>query len=369
MLKTDIRHHSDLPVPPGEYLAEVIQALSMSQADLARRMGRPAQAINEIIKGQKAITSETALQLEGVVGVPASVWLNLEAEYQLVRAKQEEERQLAAEVEILEQIPYREMARWGWVPKVKAAVDRVRELRRFFAVASLHNIPDVKAYAPAFRRAKDSAPYAVAAWLRQGEVEAEKLVAEQVVAKTFDPEALRGCLEEFRRATLLDPSEFVPLLEALFARYGVAFVPLPHLPGTYANGATFWTASGTPVLLISLRGKWADIFWFTLFHELGHLILHGRREVFVEGTPELDPARSLPEQEANQFARDSLIPPEDYYYLLRKGDFSERGVRSFAATIGIHPGIVVGRLHHDQLLDRRRLNNLRPRYEWKVSEA
>ena len=87
MTKTQTRISSDMAVPPGEILAEELQALGMTQKECARRMGRPAQVINEIIRAKKAITAETALQLETVVGGSADYWLGLETTYRLTLAR------------------------------------------------------------------------------------------------------------------------------------------------------------------------------------------------------------------------------------------------------------------------------------------
>ena len=176
-MRTNRALHSDLAIPPGEYLAEVIDELGMSQVDVARRMGRPVQAINEIIKGHKAITPDTALQLEQVTGVPAALWTGLEEEYRLVLARQQEQAQLAEEAELVDPALYRAMAKLGWVKHVRDKLERVRELWKFFGVASLHNLPEVTTYSPAFRlsTAAVASSYALAAWLRQGELEARKI--------------------------------------------------------------------------------------------------------------------------------------------------------------------------------------------------
>ena len=91
------RFYSDLPIPPGEYLAEVIAVKGISQAELARRLGRPFQAVNEIIKGEKAITPATALQLERALDVPAHIWTGLESRYRLIKARLEEKKQIQKE--------------------------------------------------------------------------------------------------------------------------------------------------------------------------------------------------------------------------------------------------------------------------------
>src|SRR6266849_5898152 len=164
-METRERIWPDIAIPPGELLAETLEALGMSQADLARRTGRPPQAINEIVQGKKEITPETALQFERVLGTPAHVWVGLEADYRFIKARLEEERCLEAEAGLAAEFPFREMAALGWVQSATKTADRVRELLRFFGVASLNH---VQLPAAVWRRAKVTASrHALAAWLRQ----------------------------------------------------------------------------------------------------------------------------------------------------------------------------------------------------------
>ena len=283
--------HSDLAVPPGEYLSEVLDDLGMSQADLARRMGRPAQAINEIVKGTKALTPETALQLEHVVGVPAHIWLGLEAEYRLTLARQAESAEIERETQLLEAFPYKEMVSLACVAPVRKAQDKVRELRRFFGVASLAQLGQQPAYAPAFRvggGTRQPSEFGLAAWLHCGHVQAQS-----TEVAPFSEAVLRAAIPEIRRLTMAPAEEVASALRTQLAACGVVFALFPHFPKTYAQGATFWvTPRQKAVVLSSIRGKWADIFWFSLFHELGHLLLHGNA-TFVEVEGDARRARFL----------------------------------------------------------------------------
>lgn len=351
--------HSDLAVPPGEFLAEVLEDLGMSQADLARRMGRPAQAINEIVRGTKSLTPETALQLERVVDVPAHIWLGLEAEYRLVLARQTEAKELTQETQLLEAFPYKEMAALSCVAPVRKAEDKVRELRRFFGVASLAQLGQVPAYAPAFRVGggpRRPSEYGLAAWLHCGYVQAR-----EAEVAPFDEAKLRAMIPALRQLTLAPAETVASVLRAQLAECGVVFAIFPHFPKTYAHGATFWvTPRQKAVLLSSIRGKWADIFWFSLFHELGHLVLHGNATfVEVEGQRE---TRDSAEEEADAFARDALLPATEFAAFTGARDFSDTAITRFAASVTIHPGIVVGRLQHEALLGPSRCNQLRERY-------
>ena len=366
---TDKELHSDLPIPPGEYLEEVLEELGMRKAELARRMGRPATKISPIFKGTKTITPETAMQLEKVVGVPANIWLGLESEYRLALARQAEEKQIAEEIRLLTPFCYTELAKQGVVKKLSSRREKVRELQRFFGIASLKNVSSEGAlrYQAAFRVGKagtaPTKPHAVASWLRMGEVYADRIVCEPYAAS-----GIEGVLDEIRAMTLQSPCQFQKALREDLAECGVALVIVPHFPGTKAHGATFWVSEEKAVLMLTIRGRWADIFWFSLFHELGHILLHGRRDIFIENDS-FSTEQAAREEEANKFARDYLISPVEYEQFVSGGDFYPQAISAFAREIGINAGIVVGRLQHDGHLRQAWGNRLRTRYEWSQSEA
>lgn len=357
-METNQQYYSDLAIPPGEYLLEATTELGLNQADLAKRMGRPVQAISEIIKGIKAITPDTAIQLEQVLGVPAHIWTGLEANYQLIRARQHAQQQVEKEAKDISRYPYAEMAKHGWVAKTRKPVEKVNELRQFYGVASLDNLPKVRSYAPAFRKSKrqNLSHEALAAWLRAG-----TLMAEQIQTKAFDKKALKALLPELRKLTL-EHNNFQQKLTQMLASVGVALVVLPHLAKTYTHGATFWATTDKAVLMMTIRGSWADIFWFSLFHEIGHILLHDKRQIFLEDG-KADKETHEQEQQADDFASNTLIPAKPYSEFTRRSDFSIPSIRNFATAINIAPGIVCGRLQHDNHIAHS-FNALREQYKW-----
>ncbi len=360
-MATEKRFYSDLPIPPGNYLAEVLGAKGMTQAELARRIGRPTQAVNEIIKGEKAITPATALQLERALDVPAHIWTGLEARYQLIKARLEERKQLEKETAYLARTPYKELTELGCVEKSRDREHKIRELHSFYGVSSLANLPAVKAYQASFRcgGARDASSYALAAWLRCAEMRAAELPADG-----FDKEKLRKSLNEIRVLSAKSPDEFVPVLRKLLAGCGVVLVLLPHFPKTYAHGATFWLKPDKAVLLMSIRGRWADVFWFSLFHELGHILLHKKR-TFIDDM-KVSPELAQEEKEADRFAANSLIERVRFEDFVRNADLGEAAIEAFAGEVGVSAGIVVGRLQHEGLIKQdSALNRLRARYIWK----
>ena len=346
---------SDEALPPGELLADTLAAKGISQTELAKRAGRPVTALNEIIKGKKAITPETALELERVLGTPAYIWLNLERDYQFNKARLEDLRRLDTQVEEARSYPYAAMAKLGWVPQVRDWIERVRVMLSYFGVASLDTVP--KMYAVAYRRStkRDASPQALAAWLRKGEIEAS-----EIETKPFDAQKLKAALPRLRQMTQLHPEKFQRPLCDLCAECGVALVFVPHLPKTHANGAVRWLNKDTVLAQLSVLHKYDDIFWFSLFHELAHPLLHGKKDVFVETTGD---QKTKKEQEADDFAADTLIPPEGYAKLAAMPVYSRAAVVAFAQRLGIAPSVVVGRLQHEGLLQHTHLNGLRRKYE------
>jgi HTH-type transcriptional regulator/antitoxin HigA len=358
-MATNQEIYSDLAVPPGVYLTEIADEMGMSQAELARRMGRPVQAISEIANGIKSITPDTALQLEQVLGVPAHIWTGLESEYQLTKARGEAAEQVEHETDLAIRFPYPEIAKLGWVKPTRKRSEKVVELRRFFGVASLHNLQGVRAYAPAFRQSARSevSHEALVAWLRGGALEADKIETVQ-----FDSVKARAALQSFRRLTREEPGIFLPQLKQELANAGIAFVLLPHFPKTYTNGATYWLTPSKAVLMMTIRGSWADIFWSSLFHELGHILLHDKRHTFLEDGLD-DPNWKKQEEEADEFAQKTLIAPASWRTFVKAGHFSATNIASFADEINIAPGIIVGRLQHDDLIPPNHHMH-RVRYKW-----
>jgi len=293
-MATETHVYSDLPIPPGELLTETLESLGLSQAELARRMDRPVQAINEIARGSKEITPETAIQLERVLGVAAHIWLGLETEYQHTKARLEDLKRLEEEANLTAKFPCDALARLGWIPKTSNRIERAAHLLAFFGVGSLRVVREAEAVAFRTSRAREAQPEALAAWLRKGALEGQS-----ITTKPFSEPRLRAALPELRRLTTKMPTVFEPAVKNTLASAGVALALLPHLPKTQANGAARWLSPEQALIQLSLRGKWADIFWFTLFHEIGHLLLHGRRDVFIEW---VDRGEDNRETEADKFA-------------------------------------------------------------------
>lgn len=295
----------DLVSPPGETIRETLEEYGMSQAELADRMGRPKKTVNEIIKGKAAISPDTAIQLERVLGAPARFWLNREQHYRESLARSAERQRLNDSIDWLTDMPVREMVERKWIRAFDDPVKQVEELLSYFAVASpgqwneIWLNPNV-----VFRKslAFSSAPGALAAWLRRGEIEAQR-----IQCAPYNSNLFRNSLKEIRQLTTERPDIFEPRMTHLCAQAGVAVVLVPQLSQARLSGATQWVAQDKALIQLSLHYKKSDQFWFSFFHEAGHILLHGKRDVFLdEESSDDSQIDTRKEEEANRFAANFL---------------------------------------------------------------
>jgi addiction module HigA family antidote len=332
----------DYAFPPGETLRETLEALGLTQKELATRMGRPLKTINQIIKGTAQIMPETALQLEKVTGVPSSFWNNAESNYRERLARLQDEKRLQQDVDWLQRFSYKKMADLGLVPFLQNKVERVAQLLRFFGVASPKQWDFT--YGELCGAARKSPRFStdlgdLSAWLRTGEI-----LAQKQNCLPYDRALFMDQLLKIRALTPQKPSLVWPQVCDLCAAAGVALVHVPELPNTHVSGFTRWLTPEKAIIQLSLRYKTDDALWFTFFHEAAHILLHGKRDVFVEYRGEPNPK----EQEADDWASDFLIPPSAWKAFLSslptQADISK--IQDFATKQGIAPGIVLGRLQH-----------------------
>lgn len=354
---TDPAFSPDWTSPPGETVADLLEERGMTQTELARRLGVSLKHANQVVNGSASISPDLALGLEKVLGPAASFWLTRDGQYQASLARHRELEAFEDAVEWAQRFPVAELKREELIAPAAKGPALVRELLTFFGIASPQQWLDP---AVAFRKtqAYESDRYALSTWLRMGEREAQ-----EIECARYDHDNFLDVLERARRLTRLRPEEWQPELEAACASAGVAVVIVDTFAGARANGATRWLSPNKALIQLSLRYRWEDIFWFTFFHEAGHVVLHRKKEIFIEPTAKKDspqdPHEQRLEDEANRFAARLLIPPrwEKRLPSLRLAD-----VEAFAEQLGIAPAIVVGRMQHEGYLRFNQGNDLRQRF-------
>ena len=340
----------------------------MSQAELCLRMGRSRKLINEIIKGKAQIAVDTAFQLELVLGEPdASTWSDLERDYQAHQVRVRHAGELETQLEWLEEIPVQAMIEALWLRKRHTRLEQAEALLRWFGVASPERWREVYGSPPGLRlspRDFSSDPGALAAWLRAGEKQAEDMDTAPYDRKTF-----MAALREIRGLTLEPADAFQDRMIALSIQSGVALAWARELPGLRVAGASRWLSPRKALIQLSLLHPTDADLWFTFFHEAAHILLHGRKQLFVEGRVEGKPSRDdvLEEVEADHFAANMLIPTAQIKELRERcdrGKLTPNAVLAFAANQGIAPGIVVTRLQRLGWQVPEKLNRLKRAMEW-----
>jgi HTH-type transcriptional regulator/antitoxin HigA len=325
--------------PPGEHLREELEARGWMQEDLADVTGLTLQAVNEIIAGKRTIAPEVAHALGEALGTTAQVWMNLDAAYRLAQIRTRTSL-IPQKSMLYQKAPIREMMRRGWIKSSGNLSDTVEKILRFFEIKSIDETP-----APIVYAARVSSPATTAAhqaWLYR----AKKLATSAPVSKKYTPTNLNNAIDRLR--TLFRNPEEIRHIPEILADAGVRFVVLEHLRGTRIDGACFWLNTSSPVIAVTLRYDRLDHFWFTLFHEIGHL--KNRDSLIdadlVESRPRASDAGGDKEMTANKFASDFLIPTSELdNFISRVGPlYSKQDIKHFAARLSIHPGIVVGQL-------------------------
>jgi addiction module HigA family antidote len=349
--------------PPGETLKETLEVLGIPQADLARRTGLSTKHINQVIQGSAPLSPDTALLLERATGVSAGMWNALEAGWRTQLAREEEDVALADHVGWLDRFPLRELVSRNVLPDDSRNVPNLKRLLEFFGVASPQVADKLwRGYQTAFRRSSvlSRDEYATATWLRLAEREAR-----EQECSSYDRAALIALLPRLRALTLEKQDIWSAELPRLCAQVGVVVVFVPALPKTSVSGATRWLTPDKVMVVLSDRFKTDDQFWFSFFHELAHVLLHGKRLTFMDDRKNLAPEKrhdDKSEDEANEFAANVLLPSEyaaAYRKLATTRYLSLAAIEAFADKAGIAPGIVVGRLQHEGALQWSHGNGLK----------
>jgi len=351
MVDTKLSYNPDIAIHPGESLNDELDFLGLTQVELAQRTGLSEKHISQIINGVDPISPETSIKLERAIGTPATFWNNLQKDFDLTSARIATEKKIEKEINEAKKFKcYSELVGLGCIEKAVDWKAKTENLLKFFGVDSLAYVQETEAVA--FRQSTGQFDqHSLAAWLRCGELEAKK-----IETQPFDNRKVKEIIPELRKLTS-HPAGFGSKLNALCTSVGIAVVYTPYFKNTKVNGSARWIGDKA-VIQLNTRGAYSDIFWFTFFHELGHIFLHGVKERFVDYQKK---EKDNKEKEADRFAADTLISPNDYQKLLGTRPLNRLVVDSFARSKGIHISIVLGRLAHENKARWNQISNFRDR--------
>lgn len=340
-------------IHPGRILLEEVKSRHMSQVEFAERTGMTAKHMSDIVNGKADITPEVALALESALGTSAQMWMTLQMQYDEVVARQKEEATLERDMEAIKCFPYSEVQKiWPSLPNTRKPRERIIALRQFFCVASLslfvENIENNRftISASAFRttgknESREIDRYALASWVQIGQLQAAQMTLEN----EYNQSQLRKLAKKIPAISAMSNlRDAWALISKEFLNCGVKIVLVPYLPRTYVNGAVYWEED-TPVIILNVKSSYWDSLIFTLLHEIGHILMHGKNYSslsFDEKHVQL--AINNEEEEADRFSIDTLIDHEQFLSFLKRYDGSEQAVRDFACRIPVDAGVVATRL-------------------------
>ncbi|MBS3768232.1 MAG: HigA family addiction module antidote protein, partial [Candidatus Cloacimonetes bacterium] len=330
----------DYAVPPGVTIEDTIEAMNMSKKEFAIRLDITPQSLNRILKGEQPLTYETANKLEKVTGTPARFWNNREAKYREQLIKLEERAKLEQKKDWLSKIPLKELISRGYIPEYENVLETFESVLSFFAVSNIKAWEDIWLHPKiATRRSEcyETDPYNAATWIRMGEIEAAKINCEN-----FDKNLFKENLKKISRLTKEKPEIFSEKMIGLCAEAGVALVFMPKMNRVPWNGATKWIGKDKVMIIVNLRGKREDKFWFSFFHEAAHVLEHKKKLTYIHR--EDDSNKDDSEKSADKFAENILIPVK--YIEQIKTVKNNLQIIKLANKLNISPGIVAGRYQY-----------------------
>lgn len=352
-----IEHDGKIVFHPGSYIADLINDLDVTQNEFAKRLDTNSKTISSLVNGKCKVTPKIATKLAKYSGTSIDLWLNLQSKYDSVLEEINYEKDIENQFEVFKGIDYNTLSKMGYVPKVRDKKSKIKELCKFLRVSTLNALKH-RELAISFRAAK---------------IKNEKHVINtnvwiQMVANTlddkpvlpFDKEKLHASLDELRSLTHKEPSDFVPKIKKILEECGVNFVLIPSIPNAQPKGMVMWKEERI-ILGMSNKGRFSDMFWFTLFHEIGHVLLHPN-ENFVD----LDlTSTEEREAEADEFSKEILIPTDKFEVFTSKGQPSLSSIEKFADEVGVEKSIVIGRLQKEGYIDYSMYTKYKRKFIWK----
>lgn len=333
---------------PGRTLKAKLLELKMGPKEFAIRTSKPEKTISQIISGESSITMDMAVLFESVLHIPSKFWINRQINYDEAVARLKRKQVIKESVEWATNFPYADMAKMSWVKKTREIEEKIEELFSFFSIANPKAFDDYyfqEKLKLNFRisLSHSQKPFSCAAWLRRGEIQAS-----QLSVTTYDKRKFEESLPEIKSLMAQQPDDFFIKLQNICFASGVKLVYTPCLPGASVNGSSRWIGD-SPLIQMSARYKQNDIFWFTFFHEVGHILKHGKKYISLEKV-DYDDEEKQHEKEADEFAMKWTFSREQELELLHRKPLSEDDILKYAKEFNTHPAMIIGRFHHKKFI-------------------
>lgn len=351
----------ELVIHPGETIADVLEDRGISQVELALRTGVTPAFVNNVIAGKKGISAKFAMGLEYALGVPKSFWLNLQANYEAELLEINEERTITEEErDIREDLKdiVKYLRQRGMMPARENKDDSILSLRKALQISNIANLKEMIPMG-AFRMAANTTinPNVLGAWIRLCQLVGD----DRHIPARFDKKDTVNLVNEIKNIMCQKDSNLQKDLKDTMEKYGIDFSVAKNFRGAPVQGYIFLKNDGIYQMVLTIRGAFADIFWFSLFHEIGHIVNGDIRK----GVKFIDDGSDYnKETAADLFASNMLLSSESYKVFVQKGDFSIEAIQCYAESQNVMPYIVIGRLQKERYLDYRVYSNYKLRYKW-----
>lgn len=354
-----IEYNDKIAFHPGYYIKEIVEESGLTQEDFAKRLDTTPKNLSLLIRGEQNLSIDIAMKLSRMIGTSVSYWLNLQKAYNALIAEFRSEEELIEERLVFRSLNYKYFQEHFNLPSLPRKVDeQIAEVRNFLNVATL-TVFKKRDMAVSFRSA-------IGELTEANIIKANTMVqiATNIALKTDSPKFNKVFFEKavmYALTLTKDHNTFYPLIKETFHKAGVVFVVLPNIPGSKINGATKKVGNSV-MLMVNDRRLNSDTFWFTLFHEIGH-IMNGDYGI------SFDSESGEQEEIADKYAEDMLIPYDRYQLFIAANKFDSQSILEFAKEIDRDPGIILGRLLNDGKVSYSdwSLNSLRYKYKVKIA--
>lgn len=350
----------ELIIHPGETIADALEDRGITQAELAARTGVSTAYVSNVIAGKKDISANFAFSLEYALGVPKSFWLNLQANYdaELLEFNKEQsitEEERSARESLKDIVKY--LRQKGRLPIGEKKDESILSLRKELQISNLACLKDIVPNG-AFRMANNAVdPYVLGAWI----IMCQNTADSQRIYPQFDVLQINQLINEIKSIMRNPNANIQKELKETMACYGIDFSVVKNFRGAPVQGYINQKKDKTYQMVLTIRGAYADIFWFSLFHELGHIVNGdiGKTNKFVD-----DGSDEEKEAAADLFARDKIIDKDKYTEFVNGHDYSIEAIKKFAESQKVMPYMVIGRLQKEKYLDYKCFSRYKLRYKW-----
>ena len=339
----------EMIIHPGETLREVLEERNMSQKELSLRTKVSAKHISTVLNGEKNISVSFAKKLEYALNIDAEFWINLQALYDRELYEFDELHSISKEeVSVFKSMKeiFSYIVEKKFISDIKQTEQNILELRKYLNVSNLVSIPSLVS-SGAFR-AQTSVnydPYVLFAWQRICESLSEKIETKELTQADQIVKLIEIC-PKIKELSILPQEQFITKLQEYFSSCGIAFVIAPAFKGAPVQGYIKTAQDGKTTICMTFRQKRADIFWFTLFHEIAHFINGDSKQKFID----FESTENSRELKADIFAQNSLIDKEAYQNFVNEQNFSLSSIKDFSKKQNILPTILIGRMQKDSYL-------------------